>query len=50
MGEEVSELAYGSELFTVDGFWSVFDCTGEKVESMDDPIACGYCVLSKIIM
>ena len=33
--EEVTELGYGCEIFWVDGFWSVFDCTGDKVEIMD---------------
>ena len=31
MSEEVSELIYGRDMFTVDGSWSVFDYIREKV-------------------
>ena len=34
----------------VAGCWSVFDCTGDKVESMNDSTICGDCGLCKIIM
>ena len=50
MSEEVSDIGDGRALFMVDGFWSVFDCTGEKLKIMNDCIPCRDCGLSKVVM
>ena len=50
MGEEFLELVDVRDLLMVDGFWSIFYCTGDKFDSMDDAIAIANCGLGEVVM